>query len=178
MQRGGRQRQQRDRPSPQRHHCAVRLGWWTMQTLPASHVRITSSSRRQQTRRRDSSSARLTVTAAASPAPALAGVACRGARRRGDDTQTETSHAASSSAAPATAHTHRSRRSAGRSRRGRSRRSGTCLRQQQGSATPHVTTQMRQRRTGRSDHSPRRDLLPELPPEQRPASHTTATHAQ
>jgi hypothetical protein len=46
-------------------------------------------------------------------------------------TQTETSHAASSSAVAATAHTHRSRCSAGRSRRGRSRRSGQCLRQKQ-----------------------------------------------
>jgi hypothetical protein len=57
-----------------------------MPTWPASHARITSSSRRQKTRRRDSSSARLTVAAVASPAPAIAGVACCGARRRGDDT--------------------------------------------------------------------------------------------
>ncbi len=46
-------------------------------------------------------------------------------------TQTETSHVASASAAAATAHTHRSRHSAGCSRRGCSRRSGTCLQQQQ-----------------------------------------------
>jgi hypothetical protein len=54
------------------------------------------------------------------------------AERGGEATiQTETSHVASSSAAAAITHTHRSRRGARRSCSGCSRRSGTCLRQQQ-----------------------------------------------
>jgi hypothetical protein len=91
-------------------------------------------------------------------------------------TQTETSRAASSSAAAATAYTHRSRRSAGCSRRGCSRRSGACLRQQQHDSNATCDHAGEAATNGRSDHSPRRDLLSELPPEQRPASHHSDAH--
>jgi hypothetical protein len=43
---------------------------------------------------------------------------------------------------------------------------------------PEVTTQARQRRTGRSDRSPRGALLSELPPEERPASHHRDAHTE
>jgi hypothetical protein len=43
---------------------------------------------------------------------------------------------------------------------------------------PEVTTQARQRRTGRSDHSPRGALLSELPQEERPASHHSDAHTE
>jgi hypothetical protein len=67
--------------------------------------------------------------------------------------QTETSHAASSSPTAATAHTHRSRCSAGRSRRGRSRRSGTCLRHQQ-----HVSHATRDHAGQAATNGPQRPL--------------------
>jgi hypothetical protein len=66
--------------------------------------------------------------------------------------QTETSHVSSSSAAAATAHTHRSRRSAGRSRHGCSRRSGTCLRQQ------HVSHATRDHAGEAATNGPQRPL--------------------
>jgi hypothetical protein len=67
--------------------------------------------------------------------------------------QTETSHAASSSAAAATPRTHRSRCSTDRSRRGCSRRSGTCLQQQQ-----HVSHATRDQAGEAATNGPQRPL--------------------
>jgi hypothetical protein len=132
MQRGGRQR----RSETGTHHSGIsarcdRGGGRCRRGLPRMHASPAAA----DVSRHDA------ATAAAHDSPSqpsrhqrLPSPVSPVAERGGEATaQTETSHrdAASSSPTAATAHTHRSRRGAGRSRCECSRRSRTCLRQQQ-----------------------------------------------
>jgi hypothetical protein len=104
-----------------------------MQTWPASHARITAAADVSRHYATDNLNSSTRLYRRSRRVTSACPRRCRLSRSEKEEatTQMETSHVASSSAAVATSHTHRSRRSAGRSRRGCSRCSDTCLRQAQ-----------------------------------------------